>query len=349
MSGGPVLPQPAPHYQFFQALRLLESTLSGAAIGERGPYGQERLRLRPSTSLGFPIGELVEVTSHAAPDGTQRAVVTTNLPGLYGSGSPLPRSYAHQILLEEDEQPQTRQFLDLLHHRLLSLWYRTWKRCRYEQSYRPDGRDLLSRALLDLLGIAPETAPEELGIEPVRLLRYLSLLLPRTRPVGGLQVLLTEELGLPIAIEQAPERELQLPREQWFRLSSQPQLGGGCLGRDVVIGSRRIDRQSQIRLHIGPVPYSTFLQLLPKGVLLTRLIALCRFYMRQPLDLSLHVRVPADEVARTRLDGSAASRLGWPASLGPPRTDPVVFSIDASLGRSASPPRLSVVTNREVY
>lgn len=342
-----LLAQPAHRYQFFQALRLLESALAGAPIGERGPYQRERLRLRPSTSLGFPTAEVVAVTSYDGADGQPGALVTTNLPGLYGSGSPLPRSYAHQILLEEDEQPQTRQFLDLLHHRLLSIWYRTWKHCRYEQSYKPDGSDLLSRALLDLLGISPETPEEEIGIAPVRLLRYLSLLLPRTRPVEGLQVLLTEELALPIVIEQAPERELVLPPEQWFRLASRPQDGGGCLGRDVVIGSRRIDRQSLIRLHIGPLPYSTFLQLMPSGNLLNRLIALCRFYLRQPLDLSLHVSVPASEVVRAKL-GTAGGRLGWPVSAGPPRTDPVCFSISASLGRDAPPPRLSVLANREV-
>ena len=347
MAGPELLAQPAYRYQFFQALRLLESALAGAPIGERGPYQNERLRLRPSTSLGFPTAEVVEVASYDGADGQPGSLVTTNLPGLYGSGSPLPRSYAHQILLEEDEQPQTRQFLDLLHHRLLSIWYRTWKHCRYEQSYKPDGSDLLSRALLDLLGISPETPEEEIGIAPVRLLRYLSLLLPRTRPVEGLQVLLTEELALPIVIEQAPERELVLPPEQWFRLASRPQDGGGCLGRDVVIGSRRIDRQSLIRLHIGPIPYSTFLQLVPSGNLLNRLIALCRFYLRQPLDLSLHVSVPASEVIRAKL-GTAGGRLGWPVSAGPPRTDPVCFAISASLGRDAPPPRLSVLANREV-
>ncbi len=347
MAGQALLAQPVYRYQFFQALRLLESALAGAPIGERGPYQKERLRLRPSTSLGFPTAEVVEVTGYEAADGTPGALVTTNLPGLYGSGSPLPRSYAHQILLEDEDQPQTRQFLDLIHHRLLSIWYRTWKHCRYEQSYQPDGGDLLSRALLDLLGISPETPQDELGIEPVRLLRYLSLLLPRTRPVEGLQVLLTEELALPIVIEQAPERELVLPPEQWFRMASRPQDGGGCLGRDVVIGSRRIDRQSLIRLHIGPVSYSTLLQLLPAGCLLNRLIALCRFYLRQPLDLSLHISVPASEVVRTRL-GAGGGRLGWPTSAGPPKTDPVRFSIDASLGRSAPPPRLSVLANREV-
>src|SRR4051812_43020411 len=101
MAAAPLLSEPLHRYQLFQALRLLESALAGGPpIGECGPAPQERLRLRPSTSLGFPAAELVDVATTQQPDGTPRATVTTNLPGLYGVGSPLPRWYGHQILLE---------------------------------------------------------------------------------------------------------------------------------------------------------------------------------------------------------------------------------------------------------
>ena len=295
------LDEPLHRYQLYQLLRLLESQLpESPALGGRGPAGKERIRLRPSTSLGFPASEVVAVTTQTQPDGSERTTVTTNLPGLYGVGSPLPRSYAHQILLEEDDQPQTREFLDLLHHRLFSLGYRTWKHFRYDQSYQAGARDPLSRALLDMIGVAPEATAADLGTEPAALLRYLGLLLHRTRPLAGLQTLLTQELGLPLRLEQNPPRRLTLPREQWFRLSTAPQTGG-CLGRDVVVGGLRIDRLTQLRLHLGPVSYATLREVLPQGALHGRLIALCRFYLRQPLDLSLHISVPAAEIARTQL------------------------------------------------
>lgn len=348
MAAEPLLAEPLHRYQLFQALRLLESALGGGpAIGERGPAPQERLRLRPSTSLGFPTSEVVEVTTTQQPDGTQRATVTTNLPGLYGVGSPLPRSYGHQILLEEDEQPQTRQFLDLVHHRLHSLWYRTWKRFRYEQSYQLGGRDLLSRALLDLIGLSPDTTAHDVGTEPTALLRYLGLLLQRTRPVAGLQILLTQELGLPLTIEQNPARTITLPREQWFRMSTDPQRGG-CLGRDVVIGGLRTDRLTQLRLHIGPVSSAILRELMPQGSLLARVIALSRFYLRQPLDLSLHISVPAAQVARTQLGGKSPGGLGLPSSVGSPAQDPVIFAVNVSMHRTIPSPRMSVVKNREV-
>lgn len=321
-------------YQLFQLLRLLEAhTPAAPPLGDRGPARDERIRLRPSTSLGFPCAETVAIAQHRDPQGQPRTVVTANITGLYGVGSPLPRSYAHQILLQEDDQPQQRDFLDLLHHRLLSIGYRAWRHHRYEHSFRPDGTDPLSRALLDFIGVPPAATKEELGIEPVRLLRYLGLFVGHTRPAAGLETLLGEELALPLAIEAAPLRWVALPKEKWPRLSCH---SSGALGRDVVIGTRHRDRMTSLRLHIGPVSYATLRALWPGATLYRRLIALTRFYLRQPLDLELHIRVPAAELAQTQLGGAQPSQLGLPACAGPPAPDPVVFVIAAPLHAPAA-------------
>ena len=323
------LPLPATHYALFPLLRRLEALhVDSPRLGERGPAHKEAIRLRPNTSLGFPPCEVVQV-EHVGKYET-RSIVTTNLPGLYGSGSPLPRSYAHQILLEDEEQPQQREFLDLLlHHRVYSLWYRGWKRQRYEQGFNPAGRDPLSRALLDSIGLRPDTPEEQIGVAPVRLLRYLGLLLNRTRPLAGLEILLQEELGLPLRIEATPERVRILPKESWCRLSTDPQQGG-TLGRDVIVGAKRVDRLGALRLHIGPVPYEQLLALWYGGALHGRLVALSRFYLRQPLDLILSIAVPANQIPRQRL-GSGGGGLGRPTSLGAPPQDPVLFVLHTSL------------------
>ena len=73
------------------------------------------------------------------------------------------------------------------------------------------------------------------------------------RPLG-------EELELPIRIESAPLRWVALPKEQWPRLSARAHA---VLGRDIVIGSRHLDRMTSLRLHIGPVSYPTLLDLWP--------------------------------------------------------------------------------------
>lgn len=318
------------NYALFPLLRRLEAIhFDSPRLGERGPAAKEAIRLRPNTSLGFPTSEVVHLEHFGAYE--TRSFVTTNLPGLYGAGSPLPRSYAHQILLDQDEQPQQREFLDLLlHHRVYSLWYRGWKRQHYEQGFASGGTDALSRALLDVLGLRPETPPDQIGASPVRLLRYLGLLMGRARPLSGLEVLLQEETGLPLRIEQLPERWRMLAPEHWCRLSADPQRGGR-LGRDIVIGARRVDRMGAIRLHIGPVSFVQLRSLWYGGPLHRQVVALCRFYLRQPLDLILAVCVPASEIPRTRLGAHVSGGLGRPSCLGAPQHDPVFFVLTTSL------------------
>ena len=136
---------------FFSLLRLIESQAPhAAALGESGPASAEAVRLRPSLELSFPDqrsrrGRTPAKCRRSAPC----SVVTANISGLYGVGSPLPRSYPHQVLLQADTDPQQRDFLDIIHHRVLSLWYRSFRRQHYEQSFAEDGTDLLSQALLD--------------------------------------------------------------------------------------------------------------------------------------------------------------------------------------------------------
>ena len=332
------LPLPISSYALFPLLRRLESLdPDSPRIGERGPAAQESIRIRPNTSLGFPTSEVVHL-EHCG-QYRIRAVITTNLPGLYGSGSPLPRSYVHQILLDQDEQPQQREFLDLLlHHRLYSLWYRGWKRQRYEQGFATGGTDALSRALLDAIGLQPETPAEQVGVPPVQLLRYLGWLLGRTRPLAGLTILLQQETGLPLRIEQLPERWRTLSSEHWYRLTSAPQQGG-VLGRDIVIGARRIDRMGALRVLVGPVSHAQLQALWYGGPLHAQLVALCRFYLRQPLDLILTIAVPASQIPRVRLGAQGAAPgggLGRPSCMGLPQQDPVIFVLNTSL--SMPPP-----------
>lgn len=314
-------------YQLFQLLRLLESRSPQAVpIGESGPAAAEAVRLRPSVELSFPTSETVATEPAQSPTGTARTVVTANVTGLYGVGSPLPRSYLHQVLLQADGEPQQRDFLDIIHHRVLSLWYRSYRRQHYEQSFAEDGTDLLSRALLDWIGVPSGATEEQLGTSPLRLLRYLGLLIARTRTKSGLETILREELGQPLRVETTPLRMVRLPPSQWPTMSNDPQKRA-ALGRDLLIGSRHLDRQTSLRIHVGPVSYPTLLACWPGATLHRRLHALSAFYLRQPLRLTICVAVPRTELARQRVGQGPGGMLGRPASLGEPQQDPVVFVI----------------------
>lgn len=328
----PLLDEAAHRYDFFQALRLLERRFPKAPrLGTRGPAGRERIRLRPSTSLSFPTAELHEVRWQETGKYTDpRVEVETNFLGLVGSGTPLPITYAQEIMWEEDDQPQMRAFLDMFHHRLLSLLYRSWLSYRHEYLYEMGGTDRLTRALLDLLGLSPGEDPDGLGLEPSRVLRYLGMFLMPDRPTGALEVFLTEELGTRVKVIPLTPRWINMPGDQVFRMNPD-QRKKGFLGVDIVIGTRMIDRTGHITLEIGPVSYARMDRFRPEQPEHRRLLALTRLFVRQPLDLELRVLVPANEIPKLTMGGPNAPRLGQTTHMGNPTSDPMVMVFNASI------------------
>lgn len=312
-----------PHeYHFFQLVRLLEQRLQDQhpeyePLGQGKEARREGVRLRPSLDLGFPAADVAGAELY---EEAGRAEVETTFLGLYGVNSPLPRWYTQQLLWDAEEVPQQRAFLDIFHHRVLSLLYRVWRQHRYEHAYAPGAQDRLSRALLDLVALRPEDTAADLGLEPARALRYLGLLQLRQRPAEGLRALLEEELGLHglLRIEPFPVRWVNLEWEDLYRLGSL----GGQLGRDVFVGRRRLDRMGLLELHVGPVTqgvvaaeagprllrYEEAERLMPGGADHGRLLRLLRLYLRRPLDLRLVAHVPLPGVPMMRL--SRGARLG---------------------------------------
>lgn len=308
-------------YNFFQLISLLERRiLAHAPLGFLGPPDRERIRLRSASSLGFAASDVAALSSTDDAE-ILRIFVTVSFLGLYGASSPLPRWYSQTIdrlsveVPAAGERPAVQHFLDDIHHRLLALLYRAWKQYHHEHLFQADGSDLLSKALLNLIGIEPDDKAEVLGIRPARLLRYLGLFLLRSRPLGGLQTLLTEELELPLKLEPAPLRCIDLAREQGSQLCAE-RRHRQTLGHGVALGTRRFDRATAIRVLIGPVEYATYRQLRPGNPLHQRLISLIRLYVRQPLDVWLTIQVPTIDIAQTQLGGCHSAPLGTPERLG---------------------------------
>lgn len=327
-----LLPEEAHRYDFYQALRLLERYFPNAPkLGGRGPAGKERIRLRPSTSLSFPTSEVESVSWQETGTYTEpRVELTTHFLGLVGSGTPLPLTYAQEIMWEEDDLPHMRAFLDMFHHRLLSLLYKSWVLYRHEYAFESGGTDRLTRALLDLVGLSPEMSAESLGLEPARVIKYLGMFLMPDRPTGALEVFLTEELETQVRVIPLTARWIAMPGDQVFRMNPN-QRKKGFLGVDIVIGTRMVDRTGHITLEIGPVSYQRMNDFRPGQPEHRRLLALCRLFVRQPLDLELRVLVPAGDIPPMRLGGSNPGRLGQTTHMGTPTSDPMVMTFEASI------------------
>jgi type VI secretion system protein ImpH len=312
-----------PHsFSFFQLVQLLQRYTGGPRLGSAGPASEENLRLRPALSLVFPAAdvqsvEVIEETSASR----RRYRVTTSFMGLYSSDSPLPTFYAEDLIRKETNQIAVREFVDMFHHRALSLLYRTWEKYRYSIQFQRHGSDEVSRRLFSMIGLGTNPLVKSTGLPSVRLLRYAGLITHRPHSAAALSGILKDYFGLPdVKVDQCVE--------QWVPIdpSQQNRLGNQCcsLGRDLTVGSRVRDRSSKFRISIGPVGFNDYLRFIPVSKDYAAMVNLIRFYQTDRLDFDIKVRLRSEESPPLCLSSANPQRLGWTSCLPHPSRDPAV-------------------------
>ncbi len=298
--------------RFFQMVRLLERLHP-----ERRPVGifvapaDEVVRLSAHTSLGFPASE---VQSYTEP-GNGPGRLAVNFMGLSTINGPLPAPYT-EMLLERTraKDDATGEFFDIFNHRILSLFYRGWKKYRfyiaYEQSRGED--DLVTRLMYDLIGLGTAGLRRRMPIADEAAIFYGGLLGQNLRTAQGLQQILSDYFQVPLQVQQFTGSWNRLPT------SDNTVLNYGFsdserLGFATVIGDEVWDQQGTLTVRIGPMPLARYLQFLPDGEAYPQLAAWLRMYARGELDFVVKLVLERDEVPGVLLSPEPAkmARLGF--------------------------------------
>ncbi len=330
-----------PHrFEFFQAVRLLHCRAAaapcekgGAArpVGEDYPPPREVARFRVHPSLGFPAAEIQKLAlpppadvppdSQPArpPDSWEMAV---NFMGLTGPSGVLPRHYTALLVRRVRQRDLAlRDFLDLFHHRILSLFYRAWEKYRfpicYERRQRLEdgGDDLFTRCLYSLVGLGTGglRGRLEFGDEPF--LYYGGHFAARMRSAVRLEEILADFFEMPVQIRQfkgqwlymAPDDQSALPCARW-------PAGLNCqLGKTALVGERIWDVEARFCVRLGPCSYRQFQTLMPSGSQLLPLCQMIRNFVGAAFDFDVQPVLAAAEVPWCQLGGPGAdpARLGW--------------------------------------
>jgi type VI secretion system protein ImpH len=295
-------------FSFFQALRLLRLFHPPSLDSAEGTESrkEERIRVRPELSLAFPASDVTRIEELG--DETPVFQVTATLLGLYGSSSPLPTFYTEDLLDEEaEDQSVTRDFIDILNHRLFLLLFRCWTKYRQFLQVVEEKNPKDLEKLFCLLGLGEKELREDLS-ESYPLLRYTGLLTQFPRSALGLKTLLQDALGMmPIEVVPCVRRTVKIPPDQRFYLGA----SGSCLGKDSFLGEEIDDRMGKFCLRVGPLKSESFHSLLPQNPNHQRLVFLTQFYINEPLEYDLELILAEEEAGPIRLGGPMWSRLGW--------------------------------------
>jgi type VI secretion system protein ImpH len=230
--------------------------------------------------------------------------------GLIGPAGVMPHWYT-ELVFERGwhKDHSLAGFLNIFHHRLISLFYLAWKKYRFEASYLPDARDRLSNCLLSLAGLGTPGLIERIGL-PAESLAFYSGLLSRSIPSAlAIESAVEYFAGTDVNIEQFIERMLPISPEDQTRLGA----ANSHLGVDVVCGSYIRECATKFRVNLGPVGYENFLRFLPTGDLLPPIFALVRCMVGIEYEFEITVFLNRDEVPPCILgeDTPTAPRLGW--------------------------------------
>ncbi len=295
-------------FSFFQAVYLIEKYSSSISdiryIGNTGPAELESIRFKPSASLAFPVSDIVSIEKTR--DLPPRFEITTSFLGLYGSDSPLPDFYTEDIIRSDPEESHVKDFLDIFHHRILSLFYRCWLKYRYYIQFISEGKDENSQRIFDLIGIGTQGIIENFKIRPVRLIRYVGLLSQKSRSASALESVLSDYFdGISVRIYQYIGRWVSIGEEDRIVLGSQNKQ----LGVNTTLGDRVFDFSGKFRISISISKYADYIKFLPEGENFQELVEITRLFLNAPLDFDEELTIPANEVPMLCLSSSGEAAI----------------------------------------
>ena len=290
---------------FFQAVQLLERIFPHRQqVGQFIPPAGEVVRFTTHNRLAFPAAEIqrIDWPADAAP------VMAVNFMGLTGPSGVLPHIYT-LVMVERRfaRDRRLQEFLDIFHHRILSLYYQAWRKYRITASFG-SGTHRVTGYLQDLIGIGTAGLQDRQDVSDRSLAFYAGLLGLQPRSAVGFERFLRDYFGIPVAVQQFVGAWYDLPRDAQCELIDEDdpprQLGQGA-----VAGDQIWDHSSRARLRLGPLSFRRYLDFLPGTATHRALRALARFYSNGQVDFEVQLVLARDEVPEYQIGAEADGEL----------------------------------------
>ena len=216
--------------------------------------------------------------------------------GMFGPNGPLPlhlTEYARDRQRNHDD-PTFVRFMDVFHHRMLSLFYRAWADAQPAVSFDRPGSDRFTDRVASLAGLGMKSLRNRDPLPDLARFHFAGHLVCQTRNAEGLARMLAGFFEVPADVEPFIGQWIDLPPSSWCRLGASRATGE--LGCTTTIGARVFDRQQKFRVVFGPLTMEQYDRLLPGRDSLRRLVALVRGYLGDEFDWDVKLVLKKEEV-----------------------------------------------------
>lgn len=292
-------------FGFFMALRRVEALrLTKARLGKSAKPKDDPIRLGQEPSLAFAPSTLQSFKQNKG----SAPLLKVFFFGVFGPNGPLPlhlTEYARDRQRNLNDHSFTR-FMDIFHHRFLSLFYRSWADAQPTVNLDRPEDDAFVNRVGSLLGVGIPEMQSRDALPDFAKLHFAGQLGSQCRNVEGLLALLKSYFEMPVKMQQFVGSWLKIPEESYLRLGG---FSPAALGMTTTLGARVWEVQHKFRLTVGPLSISEYQRLLPGGESLMRMIACVRNYLGDQLAWDVNLILSRDEIKPAAL--GSFGQLGW--------------------------------------
>lgn len=266
---------------FFQAVRNLDcfyysKDKNYRRTGDSDTLEEEAVRFKQRPSLVFKDSEIDEYYVHSEEN---PASVYVNFFGLWGNNSPLPMVFTEYAFERNKhyEDNSLVNFMDIFHHRMLSLFYKAWAVNQQTVNADREDDDNFKKYLASIVGLSVFlTAKSE---SPVSLYSrlYFSGHMLYTPNISNLTAILSDYFKTTAEINPFMIEKASIPVEDSFCLGTKRE--SGMLGKNIVLGERFINCMMKFRVILGPMNLVKFMQMFPGKHAYYQLIGWLKYYI----------------------------------------------------------------------
>ena len=304
----------ASQIDFYKAVFIIENQLKKDGLEHRhvgydSNPKHELIKFTATQKFGYPGNAITKLEETSFEDGLHKVNMQVSFMGLTGCSGALPQFYSELVMQRLRYKDTTmRDFYDMFNHRLISLYYRAWK--KYKPSLNHINKDKNKDPYTQILGLLSGGYNEHQ-------LHFSGLYSRKIRNASDLKSILTSYLGCDVAIKQMIGQWHDLKPQEQTRLASQALFEGqhARLGVDTVIGKQIWDVSSSIEIHISSDDPSKAKSLLPKGSLFELSNKIIKDYVGNSVQFRLIIESDFHELEAVSLSKNSC-QLGANSFLG---------------------------------
>ncbi|MDR2480865.1 MAG: type VI secretion system baseplate subunit TssG [Spirochaetaceae bacterium] len=317
---------------FWGFVRKLENAnRNNPRMGYGKKPAQENVRFGQAPYLNFPasdIAEIIEGGRHAQVDST----IIVYFFGLMGVDGPMPLEFTNYVFRRSHNYFDNtwRRFLDIIHHRFLSFYYRAYAANQQAISFDRKDDDVFSNIIKSLSGLPPNIMTLRDQIERISLnsAQHFSFAVKNR---WGLEDVLRRTFKFNIEVREFIPASCDIPAYCYAILGVQ----NSQIGVNLQIGRTYMSITGKFEIRIGPLSFDEYHEFMAGQsgfTLLTNTVAL---FLDRPLDYVVVFSVLSQTIPLAQLGFDLeeirweSPQLGYNCWIGNPDEDEVTLTIAA--------------------